>query len=245
MKWAIRIYGFCLAVYMGFRTFDFMSAQIPADMGIDIKFWLPLLFILSTEIGLLLWNEATSRCTSSAQFNLANVMLWLDFAGSVLAGIADMIIRQTMLADYTIPRPMAMTLMVGMPVLTALNIGGAILFGQLDFEQRIALQHAQISWMAYQEAFKDARKRRKTLAATKKTAIMDQLQEEADDIETIMQPKARAIPVAPTLQPPVMPIADVPLMAHTETPTVTAGGNGRTSRNSSSANPTLARRRSQ
>ena len=246
MKWAIRIYALILAIYMGYRTFDFMSEQIPISMGVDIKFFLPLLFILATEAGMILWNEAIPRATSKEQFIIANIMVWADFTGSVFAGIADMIIRQTMI-EYTVPRPLALGLMIGMPVLGALNIAAAILHGMFNADDMTARMKEQTRWEAFSQAHLNVRKRRKILAATQAGAIIAELEAEARDTALLINAlrAPQVAPTAPTLQPPVMPIADVPLMVHTETPTVTAGGNGRTSRNSSSANPTLARRRSQ
>ena len=93
MKWMIRIYSFLLLAYTGWRTYDFMAAQLPQDTSSQL---LSTLFLFTTEAGLLLWHEISLRhTTTEVQHGLSIGLTWIDFAGSLAAGIADMILRQT------------------------------------------------------------------------------------------------------------------------------------------------------
>src|SRR5512146_1845823 len=101
MKWIIRIYSVVLLGYTGWRTFDFISSQLPKN---DISFWLSIAFLFCTEAGLLIWHELhLKHTTTEEQENIARWMTWIDFIGSLTAGIADMILRQTLVQGYQVP----------------------------------------------------------------------------------------------------------------------------------------------
>ena len=115
MKWIIRTYALILLAYTGWRTWDFMTAQLPAG---NISLWLPLLFLFATEAGLILWHEVSMNHSSThQQQQISTALTWLDFVGSLAAGVADMIIRQTLDASYTIPPLLRDLLIYGLPAL--------------------------------------------------------------------------------------------------------------------------------
>lgn len=132
MKWIIRIYAVILLFYTGWRTYDFMSSQLPKN---DISFWLSIAFLFATEAGLVLWHEAHLHHTSTeTQDKLTFGLTWIDFIGSLAAGIADMILRQTFINGYQIPPILAQFLMFGLPVIMAINVAGVIVFEENDAE---------------------------------------------------------------------------------------------------------------
>src|SRR5512146_1460787 len=130
MKWIIRIYSVVLLGYTGWRTFDFISGQLPKN---DISFWLSIAFLFCTEAGLVLWHEThLHHTTTENQDRITFALTWVDFVGSLAAGIADMIVRQTFIDGYTIPPALAQFLMYGLPAIMAFNVAGVILFEQYD-----------------------------------------------------------------------------------------------------------------
>ena len=126
MKWVIRVYSLILLGYTGWRTYDFMSSQLPKN---DLTFWLSIAFLFATEAGLVLWHEANlNHTTTQEQEYISTAMTGIDFVGSLTAGIADMILRQTILEGYQIPPVLAQFLIFGLPLIMAANVGAVILF---------------------------------------------------------------------------------------------------------------------
>jgi hypothetical protein len=130
MKWIIRFYGICLLIYTGMRTFWFIRDQLPTG---DASTILALVFLLATELGMLLWHEMSLRhTTTEVQQNIATVMTWLDFAGSTLAGTADMIIRQHFLTGYQLPGWLGLVVLYGLPCLMAVNVASTLIYTSND-----------------------------------------------------------------------------------------------------------------
>ena len=75
MKWIIRLYSLALLAYTGYRTYDFMSSQLPTDGGNLVA----LLFLGATELGLLLWHEISMKhTTTDTQHSLSVALTWVD-----------------------------------------------------------------------------------------------------------------------------------------------------------------------
>lgn len=126
MRWVIRAYVLVMMIYTGWRTWDFMFGQLPPDNW--LSYLLAFLYLFASEIGLLLWHEASiNHVTTETQYYLAVSFTWIDFVGGTGAGIADMIKYQTM-TEFVMPTWAAMILSIGMPLIVAGNIAAALLF---------------------------------------------------------------------------------------------------------------------
>jgi hypothetical protein len=177
MKIFIRLYALGLLIYTGWRTYDFMYTQLPQN---DFTFVLAIAFLLATELGLILWHEThLSHVTTAAQDTLTAWMTWIDFGGSVLAGIADMIIRQTMIDGYQLPREFAIVLMVGLPVIMGLNVAAVILFEQWDAKTQENKARKAYLFEAHREAMGDIEADREGFAREYRTRIKDTIRQEA------------------------------------------------------------------
>ena len=129
-QWIIRIYLFGLLIYSGFRVYDFVSQQLPPGNE-----WVALLFLLATEVGLILAHEISIRdITSEEQRNIIVVLMVVDFIGSLGAGAADMYVRQTMVENLALPATMATLLIWGLPIVVAVNVGGWLYYLYNDGE---------------------------------------------------------------------------------------------------------------
>lgn len=173
MKWVIRIYSVVLLAYTGWRTYDFMSSQLPKS---DISFWLSIAFLFATEAGLVLWHEAhLHHTTTETQDKLTFALTWIDFVGSLAAGIADMILRQTFIEGYAIPPMLAQFLLYGLPSIMAINVAGVILFEQNDAEVQQSAAENAARFEVHRQAMKQIRSDRQALATEKSGVIYDRM----------------------------------------------------------------------
>lgn len=173
MKWIIRIYSVVLLAYTGWRTFDFMSSQLPKT---DISFWLSIAFLFATEIGLILWHETNlNHVTTDQQNKITLGMTWVDFFGSLAAGIADMILRQTFIDGFQISPALAQFLMYGLPSIMALNVGAVILFEQNDAEVQEEKAEKSLRFEIHRAAMKELKKDREVISEEKKAAIYSKM----------------------------------------------------------------------
>lgn len=173
MKWIIRLYSVILLGYTGWRTFDFMSSNLPKS---DISFWLSIAFLFATEIGLVLWHELhLKHTTTDTQDKLSFALTWIDFVGSLAAGIADMILRQTFIDGYVIPVQLAQFLIFGLPCIMAVNVAGVILFEQNDATTLEMKAEKSANFAIHAEAMKQIHASREELANEKADVIYSRI----------------------------------------------------------------------
>lgn len=172
MRWIIRIYTFILLAYTGWRTWDFMINQLPAG---ETSTWLALLFLFATEAGLAIWHEVSiGHTTTYTQHYVATFLTWLDFAGSLSAGVADMIIRQTM-ANYAIPPMLATFLIYGLPAIVAANVAGALIFLANDADAQRQRAQRFLEAEATQQAIQEINQHRRRIVSDRKRQIVGEL----------------------------------------------------------------------
>lgn len=180
MKWIIRIYTFVLLIYTGWRTIDFLLMQLPDN---DMSWWLALVFLFATEIGILIWHEISmSHTTTYTQHYIATGLTWLDFTGSFGAGVADMILRQTMMADYQIPRELAMGLIIGLPLIVAINVAGALMYLANDADLQRIRTRKFLEFEADKQAMQEIDAGRRRLVASRKATLMKELTTNYDNV---------------------------------------------------------------
>lgn len=173
MKWIIRIYSLVLLAYTGWRTYDFMASQLPKS---DISFWLSIAFLFATEAGLVLWHEMhLHHTTTETQDKLTFALTWIDFVGSLAAGIADMILRQTFIDGYQIPPMLAQFLLYGLPCIMAINVAGVIVYEQHDAETQEEAAEKAAMFEIHKTAIKQLRAERQALATEKSGLIYARL----------------------------------------------------------------------
>lgn len=176
MKWIVRFYSFILLAYTGWRTYDFMSRQLPSGYSSMV---LSILFLFATEAGLLLWHEVSlSHSTTIEQQQISTGLTWLDFIGSLGAGIADMIIRQTLISDYQIPPLLITALIYGLPATVAANVAGALMYLSHDAEKQIDRAKNQLRFEVTRQAIKELRDNTGSIAETMKKDIYRELRDD-------------------------------------------------------------------
>ena len=199
MRWIIRVYAFILLGYTGWRTYDFMVNQLP--QGQDASQLLALLFLFATEIGLVLWHEISmSHTTTREQHGISTALTWLDLIGSLGAGVADMILRQTFITGYQIPALLATLLIYGLPVAVALNVAGTLLYLSNDGELQIDRAKRQLRFEVTRQAIRELKDNQSAIAEGMKRDIYRQLR---DDVtgkleKEFLKDQKTAPPAAPT-----------------------------------------------
>lgn len=179
MKLAIRAYSVVLLFYTGWRTYDFISSQLPKN---DISFWLSIAFLFSTEVGLILWHEAHLRyVTTEEQDAITKIMTWVDFTGSLSAGVADMILRQTLIDGFRVPPMLAQFLIFGLPLIMAVNVGAVILFEQNDAVTQEQKAEKALRFKIHKEAMSELGKDKTAIAEEKKQAIYRKMRASVTD----------------------------------------------------------------
>jgi hypothetical protein len=172
MRIAVRAYAIFMLLYTGWRTYDFMLAQMPAT---DLSVYLALIFLFATEIGLLMWHEAgLSHITTYQQLHIATILMWLDFVGSLSAGVADMIIRQQMI-DFVMPRSVGLALIYGLPLIVAANVAGALLFLSFDADTIKTRAVKMLNFEADRQALQELAIHKKAIVANRKKGLISDL----------------------------------------------------------------------
>lgn len=176
MKWIVRIYALILLAYTGWRTYDFMTQQLPAGYT---SMYLSILFLFATEAGLLLWHEVSmSHSTTLEQQHISTGLTWLDFVGSLSAGIADMIMRQTLITGYQIPPLLITALIYGLPTAVAANVAGALIYLSNDAEKQIDRAKSQLRFEVTRLAIRELRDNSTAIAETLKKQIYHELRDD-------------------------------------------------------------------
>jgi hypothetical protein len=174
MKWIIRLYALILLAYTGWRTWDFMSQQLPANPSGQI---LAILFLFATEVGLAIWHETSLRATTHEQEGVAIALTWLDFVGSLGAGVADMILRQSLTA-YEVPGWLALLLLYGLPAVVALNVAGALVYLSNDAETQIDKAKSRLRFEITRQALRELHDNRGPIAEKLKPEIYRSLRDD-------------------------------------------------------------------
>lgn len=176
MRWIVRMYVFILLAYTGWRTYDFMINQLPVG---DTSYWLAILFLFATEAGLALWHEVSmSHVTTKEQEEISVALTWIDFVGSLAAGIADMILRQTIASNYQIPTTLVGFLIYGLPAIVALNVAGGLMYLSNDAELQLTRAKKQLRFEITRQAIAELRDRKAAIAEKEKTAIYQKMHTE-------------------------------------------------------------------
>ncbi len=175
MKWIIRLYALILLGYCGWRTYDLMLHQLPQG---DTGSLLALLFLFCTEAGLGLWHEISlNHSTTHEQHAVSTGLTWLDFAGSLIAGISDMILRQT-LGTYVIPPLLVLTIIYGLPIVVALNVAGVLYYLSNDADTQLDRGKKQLRFEITKQALRELGDNRGAIAESLKRDIYRKLRDD-------------------------------------------------------------------
>jgi hypothetical protein len=129
--------GFALLMlaYQAWRVADYISGSLK-DVSSTVSILIAAAFLAFSEIGLLIWlHVAQPNATTDAQESTAAAMIWVDFIGSMVIGLADLAKHNTMyIVDLSSIDPL---LFIAPWTMVVLNIGGYLVYFQNDSEAKL------------------------------------------------------------------------------------------------------------
>lgn len=168
-KHLMTFYAVVLLVYAGWRTYDYVSGSLT---GIDATTatLIAVIFLFASEIGLLIWlHKAMPSASTDAQETISTAMIFINFAGSMVLGLADVLKHnQVYVIDLQWLDPI---LLLAPWVLIAANVLGVVLYHLNDSEEmlhraerRLAHAESKLEIEARTKAVQELQKNEASLA---------------------------------------------------------------------------------
>lgn len=134
-KQILSLFAITMLIYTGWRVFDYMGTSL-AGVDDTVRFIVSVAFLAFSEVGLLIWLHIGSpHATTDLQEGVATFLIWANFAGSMIIGLADMLKHNTVyLVDLSALDPV---LFIAPWVMVVLNLGGYLLYMQADSESML------------------------------------------------------------------------------------------------------------
>lgn len=147
-KHVMTIFAGAMLVYTGWRTFDYMGGSL-LDVDVAVRLIISVAFLAFSEIGLLIWlHSAQPSATTDLQETTATVMVWVDFFGSMIVGLADLAKHNTLYAiDLSVIDPL---LFLAPWVLVVLNVGGYLVYHMNDSEAKLDREERRLAHAEHQ-----------------------------------------------------------------------------------------------
>ena len=132
-----------LLVYAGWRSFDYMVGSLQG-VSPTIAILVSLIFLFASEIGLLVWlYYAAPNANTEIQETTAKVMIGINFIGSMILGLADLLKHNTL---YTVDLAILDPILLLAPwVMIAANVLGHIIYHQSDSFEMMKRAERQLS----------------------------------------------------------------------------------------------------
>jgi len=134
-KHLMTMYAVVLLAYAAWRSFDYMLSML-AGVDQTIAYLISVIFLFASEIGLLVWMySAAPNATTEIQEVTANILIVINFVGSMALGLADILIHNSL---YDVQLPWLDPVLLLAPwMLVAANVGGHIVYHRTDADEQI------------------------------------------------------------------------------------------------------------
>ena len=171
MKSKYIMTGFALVMlaYQAWRVFDYMGSSLQG-VSDTVRFIVSVAFLAFSEVGLIIWlHVGKPNATTDIQEATATTMIWVNFFGSMLVGLADMLKHNTMyVVDLAFMDPV---LFIAPWALVVLNVGGYLIYHQADSEaqtgraeRRLLHEEAKTEIEARRAAIRQLQQNRQAIA---------------------------------------------------------------------------------
>jgi hypothetical protein len=142
-KWILTVTIIAMLGYQAWRVYDYMSTSL-TDVDENTAFWVALAFLAFTEIGLLVWlHVAQPGATTKAQESVSTAMVWVDYAGSMVLGLADLAKHNTM---YVIDLSRIDPVLFFAPwLIVAANVAAWIVFESNDSDEKLRREERRLA----------------------------------------------------------------------------------------------------
>lgn len=135
-KHVITAFAIALLIYAGFRSFDYMKMNLQG-VGQTTAYLVALVFLFASEIGLLVWlHVARPQATTDIQETTSTAMIAVNFVGSMILGLADLLIHNTL---YVVNVSFLDPVLLFAPwFLIVANVGGYLVYHMADSDEQLA-----------------------------------------------------------------------------------------------------------
>ena len=135
-KHMITAFAIALLIYAGFRSFDYMSGSL-LGIGQTTAYLVAIVFLFASEIGLLIWlHVARPHATTDIQETVSTAMIFINFIGSMILGLADLLKHNTL---YTVDVSFLDPVLLFAPwVLIVANVGGYLIYHMADSDEQLS-----------------------------------------------------------------------------------------------------------
>jgi len=167
-------YAIILLLYAGWRSFDYMRGML-TGVNSTVAYMVAISFLFCSEIGLLIWlHKAAPDSTTDTQETTANIMVAINFAGSMVLGLADILKHNS---TYAVDLPWIEPILLLAPwLLIASNVLGHIIYHRTDSDEMIKRAERELK---YQE---------RKLHITAKQAAIQSLKDSEEELARKLSP---------------------------------------------------------
>ena len=167
-------YAIILLLYAGWRSFDYMRGML-TGVNSTVAYMVAISFLFCSEIGLLIWlHKAAPDSTTDTQETTANIMVAINFAGSMVLGLADILKHNSI---YEVELPWIEPVLLLAPwILIASNVLGHIIYHRTDSDEMIKRAERELK---YQE---------RKLHITAKQAAIQSLKDSEEELARKLSP---------------------------------------------------------
>ena len=167
-------YAIILLLYAGWRSFDYMKGML-TGVNETVAYMVAISFLFCSEIGLLIWlHKAAPDSTTDAQEATANIMVAVNFAGSMVLGLADILKHNSI---YEVELPWIEPVLLLAPwILIASNVLGHIIYHRTDSDEMLKRAERELK---YQE---------RKLHITAKQAAIQSLKDSEEELARKLSP---------------------------------------------------------
>jgi hypothetical protein len=129
-KQVMTLFALLMLAYQGWRVFDYMGGSLQG-VSDTVRFIVSVAFLAFSELGILIWlHIGQPQATTERQEATASLLIWVDFFGSMLVGLADLAKHNTL---YQVNLAAIDPLLFMAPwLMVVLNIGGYLVYTQND-----------------------------------------------------------------------------------------------------------------
>jgi hypothetical protein len=137
-----------MLIYQGWRVFDYMSGSMEG-VNDTVKMLIAIAFLSFSEIGLMFWlHKGVPGASTDFQENTAYTLIWIDFAGSMIVGFADLAKHNTM---YAIDLRVLDPILFGTPgLMVVANLAGYILYATNSKTSRLARMDRKLEYAEHE-----------------------------------------------------------------------------------------------
>lgn len=168
-KHALTIFAVAMLLYTAWRSFDYMNNNLQGVSDI-VRVLISIAFLSFSEIGLIVWMHiAQPNATTDTQETVSSILIWVDFLGSMVVGLGDMLKHNTF---YTINLSILDPVLFLAPwLMVVANVAGYIIFhgadseNQLDrAERRLRHEETKVEMEAREEAIRQVQANKRAMA---------------------------------------------------------------------------------